>query len=91
MKAAAAAFEGGGVWQYTYQGHTYQRHFLPDGQADLYVDGNRAAVWNGFTWRVEGDRLIVDKPDGSSEDHYLDKQKRLVLPAGLGTAERVPQ
>ena len=44
----------------------------------------------GFTWRVEGHRLIVDKPDGSTEDHHLDNQGRLVLPAGLGTAKKVP-
>ena len=89
-KAAKTAFEGGSVWQYTYQGNTYQRHFSPDGKAHLEIDGNRAAIWNGFTWRIEGDRLIVDKPDGSSEGHYLDSQDRLVLPAGLGTAEKVP-
>jgi len=88
VKAARATFEG--VWEYTYQGHTYQRHFLPDGKAHLYVNGHRAAVWSGFTWRVEGNRLIVDKPDGSSEGHYLDDQGRLVLPAGLGTARKVP-
>jgi len=88
-RAASAAFEEGGTWQYLYQGNTYQRRFLPDGKAQLYIDGHRAAVWNGFTWRVEGDRLIVDKPDGSSEGHYLDQQGQLVLPAGLGTAERV--
>ena len=65
--------------------------FLRDGKAYLYVDGKRSDVWKGFTWRVEGDRLIVDKPDGSAEEHRLDDQGRLVLPAGLGTAKRVPQ
>ena len=90
MKAATAPFEGGSVWEYTYQGQTWQRHFFPDGTAHLYIDGHRAAVWNGFTWRLEGERLIVDKPDGSSEGHYLDNQGRLVLPAGLGTAKEVP-
>jgi len=89
LKAATAPFEGGSVWEYTYQGQTWQRHFFPDGTAHLYIDGHRAAVWNGFTWRLEGERLIVDKPDGSSEGHYLDNQGRLVLPAGLGTAKKV--
>jgi hypothetical protein len=76
LKAATAAFEGGSVWEYAYQGHTYQRRFLPDGQAHFYVDGNRSGAWNGFTWRVEDVRLIVDKPDGSAEEHHLDDQGR---------------
>ncbi len=74
VQAVRAALAGGSVWEYPYQGHTYQRHFLPDGKAHLYVDGKRTGVWNGFTWRIEGDRLIVDKPDGSSEEHHLDEQ-----------------
>ena len=89
VQAARAAFEGGGVWEYPYQGHTYQRHFLPGGQAHLYIDGKRSGVWNGFTWRAEGDRLIVDKPDGSAEEHHLNDRGRLVLPAGLGAARKV--
>jgi len=88
-KAAKGMFHG--AWEYVHQGHTYQRRFLPDGTARLYADGKRLAVWNGFTWRVEGSRLIVDKPDGTSEGHHLDEQGRLVLPAGLGTARRVEQ
>ncbi|NQT40495.1 MAG: enterotoxin [Planctomycetes bacterium] len=87
--AAKAAFSGGSVWEYTYQGQTWQRHFMPDGKAHLYAGGARLGVWNGFTWRIEDDRLIVDKPDGTSEGHHLDDQGRLVLPAGLGTARKV--
>ena len=42
-----------------------------------YVDaGGSDAILN---------RLIVDKPDGTFEVHYLDGAGRLVLPAGLGT------
>ncbi len=89
IKAAKAAFSGGSVWEYPYQGQTWQRHFMPDGKAHLYAGGARLGVWNGFTWRVEDDRLIVDKPDGTSEGHHLDDQGRLVLPAGLGTARKV--
>jgi hypothetical protein len=91
VKAAKAAFEGGSVWEFPYQGQTWQRHFLPDGTAHLYVDGHRLSVWDGFTWRIDADRLIVDKPDGSSEGHSLDAEGRLVLPAGLGTATKVLQ
>ena len=25
---------------------------MPDGKAHLYIDGNRAGAWNGFTWRI---------------------------------------
>ncbi len=89
VKAATAPFEGGSVWEYMHQGQTWQRHFLPNGKAELHVDGNRASVWNGFTWRIDGIRLIVDKPDGSSEGHHVDQAGRLVLPAGLGTAKKV--
>ncbi len=89
-QAVRAVLKDGSVREYQYQGHTYQRHFLPDGKANLYVNGHRLAAWNGFTWRIEGERLIVDKPDGSIETHYLDDQGRLVLPAVLGgTAEKV--
>jgi len=91
VKAAQTVFQGGSLWQYTHQGRLWQRRFLPDGTAQLYVDGKRDAAWNGFTWRIEGDRLIVDKPDGGTEEHRLDDQGRLVLPAGLGSAERVGQ
>ncbi len=87
---ARAAFEGGGAWEYTHEGHTYQRRFRPDGKAHLYGDGNRTSAWEGFTWRIEDRRLVVDKPDGSIEEHTLDGQGRLVLPAGLGTARKVP-
>jgi hypothetical protein len=90
IQAAKAAFEGGSVWEFSYQGQTWQRHFRPDGKAHLYVNGNRLSVWDGFTWRVDGHRLIVDKPDGSSEEHHLDDRGLLVLPAGLGTARKVP-
>ncbi len=90
VKAARTAFEGGGVWQYTYQGNAYERRFLPDGKAHLYIDNKRSDAWRGFTWRIQGDRLIVDKPDGTFEVHYLDGAGRLVLPAGLGTASRAP-
>lgn len=86
-KAARAAFAG--AWEYVHGRGTYQRRFLPDGTAHLYLDGRRLDVWDGFTWRIEGGRLIVDKPDGGIEGHYLDDQGRLVLPAGLGTARRV--
>jgi len=79
-----------GTWEYTHQRQTYQRRFNPDHSAELYMNGKRQGVWNGFTWRLEGDRLIVHKPDGSYEQHHLDDQGRLVLPAGLGTAEKVP-
>jgi hypothetical protein len=89
LQAAQKTFEGGGVWEYVHQGHTYQRCFLPDGRADLKIDGKRSTVWDGFTWRISNTRLIVDKPDGSFEEHYLDQQGRLVLPAGLGTAQKV--
>ena len=90
VRAAKAAFEGGGTWEYVYQGQTYQRRFLPDGQAYLYIGGHRSGAWNGFTWRRDEDRLVVDKPDGSTEEHRLDDQGRLVLPAVLGgTAQRV--
>jgi hypothetical protein len=89
-EAAKAAFEGGSVWEYAYQGHTYQRRFLPDGAAHLYVDGKPSGAWSGFKWCVEDDRLVVDKPDGSREEHRLDDRGRLVLPAGLGTARKVP-
>jgi hypothetical protein len=84
-----AIFENGSVWEYVYQAHTYQRRFLPDGSAYLLIDGKRSGIWNDFTWRVSADRLIVDKPDGSAEEHYLDDRDRLVLPAGLGTAHRI--
>ena len=90
VKAATAVFEGGSVWEYLYQGNTYQRRFMPDGKAHLYINGKRSGAWNGFTWRIEGRRLVVDKPDGSTEGHPLDAQGRLVLPAGLGTALKVP-
>jgi hypothetical protein len=90
LNAARAAFEGGGTWEYRHGGQVYQRRFMPDGQAHLYVDGKRSSAWNGFTWRVEGVRLLVDKPDGTIEAHYLNDQGRLVLPAGLGTARKVP-
>ncbi len=90
VRAAKAAFGGGGVWEYVYQGQTWQRRFLPDGTAQLFVGGRRSGAWNGFTWRVAGPRLLVDKPDGSTEEHYLDDQGRLVLPPVLGgTARRV--
>jgi hypothetical protein len=88
-QATRAAFQG--VWEYVHGGRTYQRHFLPDGTARLYLDGKRSDVWNGFTWRIEGNGLIVDRPDGRVEGHHLDDQGRLVLPAGLGTARRVKQ
>ena len=91
VKAAEGVFDGGSVWEYTYRAQTYQRHFLPDGLAHLYIDGERSAAWTGFTWRVDGARLIVDKPDGSIEEHHLDAEGRLVLPAGLGTARKIPR
>ncbi len=88
-EAAAAVFAAGGVWEYTHQGRTYQRHFLPDGKAHLYSDSQRSGAWNGFTWRVQGSRLVVNRPDGTSEGHHLDDEGRLVLPAGLGTARKI--
>jgi len=85
-----AAFEGGSAWEYRYQGQTYQRHFLPDGTAQLHINGKPYSGWNGFKWRVAGDRLLVDTPNGDIEEHGLDDQGRLVLPAVLGgTAKRV--
>ncbi len=91
VKVARIAFEGGSAWEYAYRDQTYQRHFLEGGRAVLYIDGERSAAWTGFTWRVDGARLIVDKPDGSIEEHHLDAEGRLVLPAGLGTATRIPR
>jgi len=87
IKTARAAFVG--AWEYAYRGRTYQRRFLPDGKAYLYIDRKRFDGWNGFTWRISGARLIVDKPDGSIEVHRLDNRGRMVLPANLGTARRV--
>lgn len=89
IKAAQKTFEGGGTWEYVYQGHTYQRRFLPDGKAHLYINGSLSNAWHGFKWHIEGTRLVVDKPDGTTEAHYLNEQGQLVLPAGLGTARKV--
>ncbi len=88
--AVKAALAGGSTWEYTHQGQTYQRRFLPDGTAQLHINGKPYSGWNGFKWRVEEDRLLVDTPNGDVEVHTLDDQGRLVLPAVLGgTARRV--
>ncbi len=89
-RAFRTVFEPGSIWEYIYKGHTYQRRFRPDGTASLYADGKPSEAWTGFTWRLAGCCLIVDKPDGGIERHELDNQGRLVLPAGLGTAQKVP-
>lgn len=88
-KAFRAIFQPGSVWEYTYKGHTYQRHFRSDGTAQLFVDGKRTNTWNGFTWHIADRCLVIDKPDGGTEQHELDNEGRLILPAGLGTARKV--
>ncbi len=89
MKKVQAVFKGGSIWQYKHNGASYQRRFLPDGSAELFVNGERSTSWKGFTWRMDGEKLLVDKPVGGVEIHRLDSKNRLVLPAGLGTAEKV--
>ncbi|MHC4604935.1 MAG: glycoside hydrolase domain-containing protein, partial [Planctomycetota bacterium] len=78
-----------GAWEFTYDGVICQRCFNPDHTAELFGNGKRQAAWNGFRWRLEDHQLIVDRPDGSTEEHHLDDQGRLVLPFGLGTARKV--
>jgi hypothetical protein len=90
VHAAKTTLEKGGAWEYEHQGQTYQRHFLPDGKAQLHIGGKPYSGWNGFKWRVEGDRLLVDTPNGDVEEHRLDDRGRLVLPPVLGgTARRI--
>jgi len=86
---AEAAKKFVGVWAYTYKGGSYRREFLPDGEADLYINGKRHGAWAGSAWRAEGDRLIVVHPNGQTESHRLKDRDHLLLPLGLGVARRV--
>lgn len=83
----AKAFEG--TWEYTYEGRTWQRRFLPDGRADLYVDHDLSPAWTGFSWEVRGSELIVLQPNGQMESHRLKDPEHLLLPLDLGVARRV--
>ena len=86
---AEAAKKFVGVWAYTYKGGSYRREFLPDGEANLYINGKRHGAWAGSAWRAEGDRLIVVHPNGQTESHRLKDRDHLLLPLGLGVARRV--
>ncbi len=78
-----------GLWEYKYQGATYRREFLPDGKANLYINGNRSNAWNGFTWKIQDGALIIVPPNGGSEKVSLTTDGKLDLGSELGTAERV--
>ena len=75
----AGAIDFIGSWQYMVDGDDYVRTFLPDGRAQLYINGTRSPVWDGFTWSVSSGQLTVwrndSQPDGTMRLIHPDLMK----------------
>jgi hypothetical protein len=90
VQQTAAAKDFPGSWTYHYKGRTYTRTFLADGSARLAIDGELFHGWSNSRWQLDGKRLIVTGVGAKAESHRLDAQGRLVMPSGLGLAEKQP-
>ena len=79
-----------GRWRYPAEGATWEREFLPDGSARLYRNG-QAQDWNGFTWTLAQDAIVLKRADGSIfERHFLQDHNTLLFTMdGWSPAKRV--
>lgn len=82
-----------GRWEYQAEGSTYQRKFLADGTVRaLDAKSNPLTSFDGFRWRIDGDRIIAEHPGREiTITHALMKEGTLNFEsAGFGSGKRLP-
>jgi alpha-N-acetylglucosaminidase len=82
-----------GRWEYHAEGGTHLREFLADGTVRaLAPDGTPRDWFNGFRWRIDGDRILLENPDRKMTI-TLSMQKNGMLSfdsEGFGSGKKVP-
>jgi alpha-N-acetylglucosaminidase len=82
-----------GKWEYHAENSTYQREFLADGTVRaLGANGSPLNWFDGFRWRIEGDRVLAEHPGRKMTiTHSLTKDGVLHFESeGFGSGKRLP-
>jgi hypothetical protein len=82
-----------GCWEYRAEDTTYLREFKADGTIQSYrKNGERVDWFDGFTWRIEGVKIIAERAsDGKTITFGMpDKDTLMFTSEGFGAAKRAP-
>lgn len=83
-----------GRWEYHAEGGTHLREFLADGTVRALSSNGAPLNWfDGFTWRIEGDRILAEHPGRKMTiTHTLMKDGALHFESeGFGSGKRASQ
>ncbi len=79
-----------GKWVYQAEREKYVREFREDGSLNLYNTGNANSGWKGYTWKIDGNEIVLRKADGTvfGKHRLKDAQTLLFIGEPYGPATR---